>query len=286
MNYTRANTSQRPRAILRAVCVYGGLAAGAFLMALPLLWMVSTAFKTEAQTYAYPPQWIPEPITFEHIEAIWTRFPFARYLINSAFIAGAITLLELLTSSMAAYAFARLRFPGRDRIFLLYLATLMVPGQVTVIPNFIVMRFFDWVNTYQGLIIPQAFSALATFMLRQYFLSIPRELEDAARIDGASYWQRFTRIVLPLAAPALAAVGLLSFIAAWNAFFWPLVMTTRNTEIRPITVALRAFQGMYGTEWPLLMAGSTLALVPILIVFFVAQRHIVRGITLSGFGGR
>lgn len=175
---------------------------------------------------------------------------------------------------------------GRDALFLLYLGTLMIPGQVTIIPSFILMRYLDWINSYQGLIVPTMFTALGTFLMRQYFRSIPRELEEAARIDGAGYFQTWWRVILPLSAPALATLAVFSFVGSWNSFLWPFIMVS-TPEMRTLPVALRAFQTEYGViEWGPLMAGSTIAAVPMIIVFLLAQRHFVRGITMSGFGGR
>jgi multiple sugar transport system permease protein len=191
----------------------------------------------------------------------------------------------VLTSALAAYAFARLRFPGRDGLFLLYLGTLMIPRQVTLIPLFILMRELRWVDTYQGLILPQAFSAFGTFLLRQFFLTIPFELEDAARVDGASRLQCLVRIILPLSGPALATLAVFILLFQWNNLLWPLVMSNSDAT-RPIAVGLRVFQGQWGTEWNLLMAAATLAVIPMVALYVVAQRWFVQGIALSGFGGR
>lgn len=261
------------------------LTLGAVVMVAPFLWMASTAFKDPGDAFAYPPRWIPRPVTVESFREVWTLVPFDRYLFNSAFVAVCVTAGEVVTSALAAYAFARLRFPGRDAMFLLYLATLMIPGQVTIIPNFILMKYLGWINTYQGLIIPTAFTALGTFLLRQYFLSIPRELEEAARVDGASYFQVWWRIIMPLASPALATLAVFSFMGSWNSFLWPFVMVS-SSEMRTLTVALRSFQTDYGTEWGLLMAGSLIAMIPMVVIFLAAQKYFVRGIATTGFGGR
>ncbi|MGH2560496.1 MAG: carbohydrate ABC transporter permease [Thermomicrobiales bacterium] len=254
-------------------------------MVAPFLWMASTAFKDPGAAFDYPPRWIPRPPTLESFREVWTLVPYDRYLFNSAFVAICVTAGEVVTSALAAYAFARLRFPGRDAMFLLYLATLMIPGQVTIIPNFILMRYLGWINTYQGLIIPTAFTALGTFLLRQYFLSIPRELEEAARVDGASYFEVWWRIIMPLSSPALATLAVFSFMGSWNSFLWPFVMVS-TSEMRTLTVALRSFQTDYGTEWGLLMAGSLIAMVPMVVIFLAAQKYFVRGIATTGFGGR
>jgi multiple sugar transport system permease protein len=269
---------------LGSVLAYVVVTIGAVIMVVPFLWMLSTAFKGGSH-FSYPPTWIPDPITLDNFREVWTVVPFGRYLFNSLFIAVCVTAGEVLTSSLAAYAFARLRFPGRDAMFLMYLATLMIPGQVTIIPNFILMRYLGWINTYEGLIIPTAFTAFGTFLLRQYFLSIPRELEEAARVDGASYFEVWWRIIMPLASPAIATLGVFSFMGAWNSFLWPFVMVN-TSEMRTLTVALRSLQTEYGTEWGMMMAGSLIAMLPMLVIFLMAQRYFVRGIATTGFGGR
>jgi len=266
------------------VLAYAVVSAGAVIMVAPFLWMLSTAFKA-GSAFDYPPQWIPDDVTLDNFREVWTAVPFGRYLFNSLFIAICVTIGEVLTSALAAYAFARLRFPGRDAMFLMYLATLMIPGQVTIIPNFILMRYLGWINTYQGLIIPTAFTALGTFLLRQYFLSIPRELEEAARVDGASYFEVWWRIIMPLASPAIATLAVFSFMGSWNSFLWPFVMVS-GADMRTLTVALRSFQTEFGTEWGIMMAGSVLAMLPMLLIFLAAQRYFVRGIATTGFGGR
>src|SRR5690625_2186336 len=204
---------------------------------------------------------------------------------NSLVVALAVTGLQLVTCSMAAYAFARLRFKGRDTLFLGYLGTLMIPAQVVLIPNFIVLRQLGWIDTYQALILPAAFSAFGTFLLRQYFLTIPRELEDAAVVDGANHWQIYLRVIMPLSGPALSALAIFAFLSNWNSFLYPLIVTTR-VNMSTLTVGLNTLQGQYNTAWTLLMAGSVIALVPILLVFIFAQRYFIAGVTMTGLGGR
>jgi len=264
---------------------YAALIGLAFLTLIPIIWMVLTSFKSSAEVSASPPTWLPATWHPGNYRDAWNAAPFGRYLANTVIVAGSVMILETITSALAAYSFARLRFPGRDILFLAYLGTLMIPRQVTLIPQFILMRELGWIDTYQGLIIPQAFSAFGTFLLRQYFLGIPRELEDAARIDGASRWEIFRRIILPLSGPALATLAVFIFLFQWNNLLWPLVMS--NSEgTRPVAVGLRAFQGQYATDWNLLMAAAGLATLPVVAMYLVAQRWFVRGITLSGFGGR
>jgi multiple sugar transport system permease protein len=282
--HPQPQTSNRVWPVAGRILAYLVVSLGALIMIVPFLWMASTAFRG-GSAFQYPPTWIPDPFSLDNFREVWTIVPFGRYLFNSLFVAVCITIGEVLTSSLAAYAFARLRFPGRDAMFLMYLATLMIPGQVTIIPNFILMRYLGWINTYEGLIIPTAFTAFGTFLLRQYFLSIPRELEEAARVDGASYFQVWSRIIMPLASPAIATLAVFSFMGAWNSFLWPFIMVS-TSEMRTLTVALRSFQTDYGTEWGLMMAGSLIAMLPMVVIFLAAQRYFVRGIATTGFGGR
>jgi multiple sugar transport system permease protein len=269
---------------LRLVISHAILIVGALTMVIPFLWMISTSLKSSAGVFQYPPQWIPNPIKWDNYRELMTIIPFARYFTNTAFVAGIVTLLQLLTCSMAAYSFARLRFPGRDALFILYLSTLMIPMQVRIIPNFILMRYMGWLDTYRALIIPAAFSSFGTFLLRQFFMTLPTELEDAAKIDGCSYLRIFLSMILPLSKPALATLAIYTFMGQWNDFLWPLVVISRE-EMRTLTVGLRAMQGLYYTNWPILMAGSVMSVLPILVVFFVAQKQFVQGITLTGMKG-
>lgn len=270
---------------VRKTLSYVGLSAGAVVMLVPFIWMLSTSLKNGAQVFVYPPQWLPDPLVWSNYAEVVRIMPFLRYVLNTTFVAGSVTLLQLVVSSLAAFAFARLRVPGRDKLFLAYLATLMVPGQVTLIPNFLIVKYLGWIDTYQALIIPQVFSAFGTFLLRQFFLTIPRELDDAARIDGATAFGFFRRILLPLSTPALATLGVFTFTAQWNNFLWPLIVIN-DVQMRTLTVGLRALVGQYTVQYPLLMAGSVIALVPMVVVFLFAQRAFVRGIALTGLGGR
>lgn len=257
----------------------------ALLMLMPFVWMVSTSLKSAGAVFEYPPTFIPDPIQWDNYTRLFEVLPFARFFLNSLIVSGSVTILGVATSAMAAYAFARLHFPGRDALFLGYLGTLMIPAQVVIIPNFIVLRYLGWIDTYQALILPAAFSAFGTFLLRQYFLTIPGELEDAALVDGASHWQIFTRVILPLSGPALSALAIFTFLFNWNSFLYPLVVTN-STSMSTLTVGLNTLQGQYNTAWTLLMAGSVLALLPVLTVFLLAQRYFIKGITLTGIGGR
>jgi multiple sugar transport system permease protein len=277
--------SGRERSLLWPVLIYAALAAMAFLTLVPIAWMALTSFKSAPEVAANPPTWWPKEWHPENYAAAWNFAPFGRFLMNSAIMVGGITVLQVATSAAAAYAFARLNFRGRDLLFLLYLATLMIPPQVIVIPQFIIVKDLNWVDTYQGLIIPQAFTAFGVFLLRQFFIGIPRELEDAARVDGATRFGSFFRIILPLSGPAIAALAAFIFMFHWNHLLWPLVVSNTDATI-PVVVGLRNFQGQYGTEWNLLMAAAGIASIPVVAFFLLTQRWFVQGITMSGFGGR
>jgi multiple sugar transport system permease protein len=272
-----------PRA-LRRVLVYALLLLGAAAMLFPFLWMLSTSLKQDFALFVTPPKLIPSPVETKNYTRVGELLPIWRILFNSVFVAIVSTMLALLTSAMAAYAFARLRFRGRDALFFLYLATLMVPFQVTIVPLFIEMKHLGLVNSYPGLILPTVASAFGTFLLRQQFLTLPRELEEAAFIDGAGHWKVFTRIVIPLGAPALATFGIFAFMANWNSFLWPLVIIN-SQELMTLPLGLANLHGQYTTQWNLVMAGTTISVVPILIVYLLAQKYIVRGFVFSGIKG-
>ena len=202
-----------------------------------------------------------------------------------AMVAAGATLLQTVVAILAAYAFARLRFPGRGLLFVLYLGTLMIPQQVTIVPLFLMMRSLGWIDTFWALILPSAFHALGVFLLRQFFMTIPRELEESAFMDGAGRLRILWSIILPLSRPALATLILFTFIREWNSFLWPLVATA-SQDMRTVSVGLTLFIGQYGTEWHLMMAAATVTLLPVLLVFALAQRHYIEGIAMTGFGGR
>lgn len=257
------------------------LGVGSIVMLVPFIWMVSTSLKPAGQFSGF----IPRQLVWENYRTTIESMPFGRFYFNSLVVASAVTLLQLLTSSLAAFAFARLQFPGRDKLFLLYLIALMIPFPVTMLPNFILVRYLGWVDSYAGLIIPPAFSAFSTFMLRQQFRGIPLDLDQAARIDGASSFRIWWQVLLPLAAASMAALAIFNFLGSWNEFLWPLIVTN-SLEMRTLPVGLSAFQGQHGVQWNLLMAASVISVLPVLVVYILAQRWIVQGITLSGMGGR
>jgi multiple sugar transport system permease protein len=270
---------------LQLVAAYAALSVGSLWALFPFLWMISTSLKSDSQVLIYPPLWVPDPPVWSNYTEVLKLLPFGRFLLNTIIVSVTVTILELVTSSFAAYAFARLRFPGRDKLFLLYLGTLMIPGQVTIIPNFLLMSWLGWVDTYMALIIPAAFSAFGTFLLRQFFLSIPPELEQAARIDGCSYFGIYRHIILPLSGPALATLAVFAFMTQWNAFLWPLIVTNKEA-MRTLTVGIRYFGDEAAGQFNYLMAGTVMSIIPILIVFLVLQRYFVRGVAMTGMGGR
>lgn len=267
---------------------YSVLMFGAVIMIAPFLWMLTTSLSEPKDVWVAKQiwwhGWIPTKFVYENYLEAFRVVPFARFYLNSVLVTFWITLGTVFTSAMAGYAFARLNFPGRDKIFLLYLATLMIPGVITMIPVFILLRQIGWVDTHRALILPGVFTAYGTFLLRQFFMGLPRDLEDAAKIDGCSLFGIFFRIILPLSKPALATLTTFTFMGSWMSFMWPLIVL--NTEEKyTLPIGIEYFKSLYTTDWTLLMAGSMMALLPILIVFIFTQRYFVEGIKLSGIKG-
>lgn len=254
------------------------------VMVIPFAWMLSTSLKGGGAVLTMPPQWIPDPATLDSYRRIFELYPIGQMLFNSLLVAILVTFGQLVSCSMAAYAFARLKFRGQNAVFLLYLATLMVPFQVTITPLFIMMRIFGWINTYQGLILPGIFSAFGTFLLRQAFMTIPAEYEEAAYMDGASPLTIFLRIILPLSKPALATLSVFAFMGSWNSFMWPLFIV-REEALMTLPVGLATLQGRWLTEWNLVMAGSVITVLPMLLLYLVAQKYLVQGYVMSGLKG-
>jgi multiple sugar transport system permease protein len=254
---------------------------GALVMVVPFLWMLGVAFRTSGDLYADPARILPGQWTLQGVQAVLDQLPFARLIVNTFVFAGGATLLMLLFDSMTAFALARLRFPGRNAVFVLILATLMVPFQVTIVPVFLTLFHLGWLNSYQGLIIPRATSALGIFMLRQFFLRLPAELDDAARIDGAGNFTVYWRIILPNAKPALASLFIIQFAALWNDFLWPLVISN-NVNMQTLPAALTIFSSQSGIDHAALMAGAAISLTPLAIAFLLLQRFFVQGVAASG----
>jgi multiple sugar transport system permease protein len=259
----------------------------ALSLALPLVWLVSTSLKTGAQTFVMPPIWIPNPFVWENYPEAFRAVPFGKYFWNTAQIVVFATLGTLFTASMAAYAFARLRFPWREQLFLLVLSTIMLPSIVTLIPTFIVFRWLKWINTLLPLIVPlwMGGGAFNIFLFRQFFMTIPYDLDEAARIDGASSYRIYWSVILPLSKPVVATIAVFSFIHHWNDFFQPLIYL-QNPQKWTMAIGLLGFKDLYSTSWNLMMAASTAMLLPLLVLFFFAQRYFVGGIQMSGLAGR
>jgi multiple sugar transport system permease protein len=267
--------------IVKSVLLHVAVYAAALLTIAPFLWMVLTSFKDMSEIFVYPPRWLPEEWRLDGYRGAFSAAPFGRYYFNSLFAATAVTLGQLVTCSMAAYAFARIQFRGREVLFLIFLGTMMIPGQVTMIPTFMILYWLGWIDTYAALIVPGLASAFGTFLLRQFFLTIPKDLEDAASIDGCGRWRILWNVIIPLAKPALATLAIFTFMGVFNDFLWALIVVS-SEEMRTVQLGLAIFQDQFTTEWDRLMAGSVVATLPILIVFFFAQKYFIAGITLSG----
>lgn len=273
------------RRAVKSLLLYVVIVAMAAVTLVPFLWMLSTSLKTREQLYAFPPEWIPDPLTFESYRVLFDPLPFGTFFLNSLQVAVLATLGSLLACSLAAYAFARLRFPGRDVIFALLLTTMMIPAQVLLLPLFILYKNIGWLDTLYPLWVPAFFgSAFGTFLLRQFFMSLPSELTDAAKIDGCSHFGIYWRIVLPLAGPGLATLGIFTFMGSWNSFLVPLIVINK-IALRTVPLGLAALQGSNEIRLNAVMAASTLSILPILIVFFFAQKYFVQGVVLTGIKG-
>ena len=247
----------------------------------PFVWMLLTSLRTQQEIFSHPGNLIPATFNLDSYGKIWSELPFARLFLNSIIFAGGATALSVFFDSLAAYALSRLDFPGKTFAFYVVLATLMVPYQITLIPLFQTVFDLHWLDSYQGLIVPRATSAFGIFLLRQFFMSVPRDLDSAARIDGASEFRIYWSIMLPLAKPALATLGVFLFMNNWNDFLWPLVITS-SVEMRTLPAGLTLFSGQFVVEHAVLMAGATLSLLPLALAFFFAQRYFVQGIATTG----
>ncbi|MCC5830497.1 MAG: carbohydrate ABC transporter permease [Phycisphaeraceae bacterium] len=270
------------RRLFAAYGLHALLIALAFTMTLPFVWMVLTSLKTPGEVV--DPNWLPEQAQWHNYAQVFEEVPFLRYFINSLFVAAWVTFLQVLTSAMAAFSFSRLKWPGRDRVFLLYLATMMVPGLVMMIPNYEIMIRLGLVDTLPGLIIPAAFSAFGTFLLRQFMLTIPTSLDEAAEIDGASKWRLFWDVILPLARPGLITLSIFTFMGNFHSFFWPLVML-RSQHRYTLPIGLLYFETSVAQADHLLMAAVTMSVVPLIIIFILLQRYLVKGIQLGAVKG-
>lgn len=281
----RAPAGDRTRNRVLDRVIVAALLVGAAVMMLPFVWMFSTSWRLAKESFSLPPQWLPTSWRIENYQEVLDSIPFVAFVLNSLKVTALITCGQLVTCSMAAYAFARLRFPGREGLFLLFLSQLMVPQQVTIIPVFILIRVFGLLDTHWALIIPALFSAFGTFLLRQFFLTIPTELEDAARVDGAGYVRTFVQIILPLAGPALSTLTIFTFNFYWNEFFRPLLFIS-TWERMTLPLGLTVMRGYLGVgNVAAIMAGVSMGILPVLLVFVLAQRYLIEGVTLTGIKG-
>ena len=261
------------------------LAAVAIIIAFPFYWMLTTAFKSFFEATLFPPTLFPAEAHPENFQTAWDSAPWSRYFVNTVIIAAAVTVGEVTTAVLAAYAFARMQFRGKQLMFMLVLATLMIPSEATLIPSFVlVTKYLHWTNTLHVQIVPFLASAFSIFLLRQHFLSITNELADAARIDGAGHLRFLRSIVLPLSVPVLVTVALITGIGVWDSFQWPLLVTSSDT-VRPIQVGMAQFRTEFGAQYHLEMAAATFVIAPVVVVFLIAQRHLIQGVARTGIRG-
>lgn len=278
----KSRQNKQLKLLMKDLLIYLLLIVGGILFITPFLWMLSTSLKGEAGLFDIPPQWIPNPIKWDNYPEALQSIPFLKYTMNTVFITVIAMAGAIASSSLVAYSFARLKWPGRDIWFIILLATMMLPGQVTMIPVFVMYKNLGWTNTYAPLTVPYFFgSAFYIFLLRQFFRTIPMELSDSAKIDGCSEFRIYWKIILPLSKPALATVAIFTFMGVWNDFVGPLIYLN-DTDKFTLALGLRSFQMQYGTRWNLMMAAAIVAALPTLIIFFLCQKYFIEGITLTG----
>ncbi|MGH2551103.1 MAG: carbohydrate ABC transporter permease [Thermomicrobiales bacterium] len=274
-------SGSRNRRLVGRLALHGVLLSVGVIFMLPFVWSISTSLKSMGELFSPHPNLIPERFRWDNYQAVFDNAPFLRFYINSIVVTIGRTIGQVAIASLAGFAFAQLRFPGRDAIFFVLLAGLMVPDQVLIVPRFVIMREFGWFDTYQGLIIPLIFSSFGVFMLRQYFLGIPRDYHEAAKLEGANPFQVYLHIYLPLARPALAAFGFLALLSSWNEFFWALTVTNQ-TDMRVLPVGIALFQGQYFTNNAIVLAAANMATFPLLLVFLLFQKQLVEGVAITG----
>ena len=282
-----ARARRRRRQAARRVVAYAGLlAVGAFLL-MPFFWLVSTSLKEPGTEFVYPPQWIPERFAFGNYPEVFRLLPFHVFFWNTVQITTANILGNILCGTLAGYAFARLRFRGKNALFILCISTIMLPSIVTLIPRFIIFKQLGWVNTPLPLMVPSFFGGnpFYIFLARQFFMSIPLELDEAARVDGATTWRIWWQILMPLAGPLVAAMAIFSFQRNWNDFLEPLIYLSDQEKLT-LAIGLNSMRGLYATQWNLLMAASTMVTIPVIVLFFTCQRFFMKGIVTTGLGGR
>ncbi len=272
---------RKPGFSLGRFVAYLFLTIGALTMIVPFVWMVTTSLKPNNEVFTFPPSLFGSRLEFANYIELFGRFPFLLYLGNSFKVTLSVVVLQLFTSCMAGYVFARIKFRGVDKLFLLYLATMMVPFQVTVIPNFVMMKNYGLVDTHWSLILPAVVSAYGTFLLRQFFVTVPQALEDSAKIDGCNHFQIFARIMLPMAKPTITTLLIFIFMGVWNDYFNPFIYINTDS-LKTLPLGIATMQGMYMTDWAVLMAGAFLSMIPVLIAFLIGQDQFVKGVMLSG----
>lgn len=272
------------KSVFSKTFIYIMLAIGAIFILLPFLWMVSTSLKAPNEVMIVPPKWIPDHPLWENYKEALSSAPFKRYLLNSVIVTTCITIGELITTILGAYAFSKLNFRGRDILFSILLGTMMVPGEVLIIPNFVTLSRLGWIDKYQALIIPWCTSVFGMFLIRQYFLGISDELHKAAKIDGCTDFRYLFSIMVPLAKPAIITIALLKVINSWNAFLWPLIVTN-SENMRTLPVALSSFNSEFGTDYHLLMAAAVMIMVPMIIIYIIMQKYIIDGVSKGGLKG-
>jgi sn-glycerol 3-phosphate transport system permease protein len=264
---------------------YATMALAVVLVGLPMYWMFIAAFKTNQEIFTSPPTWIPLAPTLDNFPAAWRQAPFGNFYVNSLIYTLVSGSAKIVQAVFSAYAFAFLSFPRKNLVFVLLLMALMIPDEFTVLPNFLTLALVGWTNTYQGLLLPGFVSAFGTFLLRQHFLSLPREVLDAARVDGAGHLRTLFNVVLPMSRPVLATLVLLTAVSRWNDYLWPLIITN-STEMRTLSVGIALlFQKETGTLWGVVMAGTLYVVLPVLVLFLIVQRHIVEGIAAGAVKG-
>lgn len=267
------------------IALHIALIIAALLMVFPFIWTISSSLKSVSQIFIIPPEFIPTPFVWSNYVDSFNAMPFGRAYWNSFYITVLIVGIQLITASMAAYAFAKIRFRGVDFLFIFFLATMMIPKQVTMIPLYMIMSKIGWLDTHLALIVPGAlFNAFSVFLLRQFVMGIPKELEEAAVVDGANPLRIYWSVILPLIRPALAAVGIFSFMGTWNNFLEPLIYLS-TPDLFTVPLLLNYFKGLHATDWGLMMAGSTISIIPVLVIYIIAQRQIIEGVALTGIKG-
>jgi multiple sugar transport system permease protein len=268
--------------LVRLILIQLFLVAFVLVLNVPFIWMVTTSLKIRKEVFTYPPRLFGSEFSLKGYAYVWTLVPFARYLFNSLFVSTAVGVSRMILASMAAYAFAKIPFRGSKQVFYIFLGTMMIPFEVIVIPNYIIVKTLGWLDTYLALIVPLSIRAFSIFLLRQFFLQIPKDLDDAAEIDGCRKLRYLFTIIYPLAKPALLTVGLYSYLESWNSFLWPLVVTNKDT-MRVVQIGLSALSDpTISTQWNEICAATTMATLPIIILFFFVQKHFLEGITITG----